>query len=108
MDCIFCKIIAGEILASIVAETDTLVAFHDIAREAPLHILVVPRDHHKDVVELAAKSPAILSELVLLGGQLAAEHSNGSFNLQFNTGADAGQSVFHVHGHVKSRILKGA
>lgn len=108
MDCIFCKIIAGDIPATFVATTENLVAFHDIAKEAPLHILVVPRTHHRDVVELAAQSPQLLSELVLLGGKIAEEHSNGSFNLQFNTGADAGQSVFHVHGHVKSRIVKGA
>lgn len=108
MDCIFCKIIAGEIPANFVAETESLVAFHDIAKEAPLHLLVVPRAHHTDVVELAQLAPALLTEMVLLGGELAQDFSNGSFNLQFNTGADAGQSVFHVHGHVKSRILKGA
>jgi histidine triad (HIT) family protein len=71
-----------------------------------VHILVVPKRHSENVTELAANDPDALVDLVRLGTKLAAEHSTGSFRLTFNTGAEAGQSVFHAHGHITSTTPK--
>ena len=98
---IFTRIINREIPADIVAETDTLVAFNDIHPQAPVHILVVPKtEAYRNVVELAAGDPALLQEVIALAAKLAAEHGDGQFRLVFNTGEDAGQTIFHVHAHV--------
>ncbi|MET0976415.1 MAG: histidine triad nucleotide-binding protein [Leifsonia sp.] len=98
---IFSRIAAREIPATIVAETDRVIAFEDIAPQAPVHIIVTPKtEQYRDVVELAAGDPALLAEMVATARDLAAERSNGDFRLVFNTGPDAGQTVFHVHAHV--------
>jgi len=98
---IFTKIIAREIPADIVFESDSVIAFRDIAPQAPVHLLVVPKtEQFANVAELAAGNPALLAELVAVGQQLADEHANGQFRLIFNTGENAGQTVFHVHAHV--------
>ena len=102
-DCLFCRIISGDVPAEIVRIGTHVVAFRDVNPQAPLHVLVVPRDHHRDVAALAAASPEALAELVEVGAALAAstaEAQDGAFRLVFNTGAQVGQSVFHVHGHV--------
>jgi len=66
-----------------------------------VHVLVVPKtEDYRDVVELAAGDPALLAELVATARDIAAEHADGDFRLVFNTGASAGQTVFHVHAHV--------
>lgn len=97
---IFTRIIEREIPASIVAETDRLIAFNDIAPKAPVHILVVPKTAaYANVAELAAGDPALLAELVSFAQQIADEHG-GQFRLVFNTGERAGQTVFHVHAHI--------
>jgi histidine triad (HIT) family protein len=97
---IFTRIANREIPASIVAETDRLIAFHDIAPKAPVHILVVPKTaDYANVAELAAGDPALLAELATLAQQIANEHG-GEFRLIFNTGERAGQTVFHVHAHI--------
>lgn len=103
-DCLFCRIVAGDLPATIVASTPRVVAFQDIAPKAPLHVLVVPRDHHADIAQLAAADPALLADLVRLAHEVAQSEADGQFRLVFNTGADAGQSVFHVHAH----LLAGA
>jgi len=98
---IFSRIIAREIPADIVHETDTLIAFRDINPQAALHLLVVPKtEAYRTVVELATGDPALLAELVALAQQLADTHADGDFRLLFNTGAGANQTVFHVHAHV--------
>jgi len=98
---IFSSIIARDIPADIVFESERIIAFRDIAPRAPLHLLVVPKtEAYANVVELAAGDPALLAEMVAVGRDLAAEHADGDFRLIFNTGANAGQSVFHVHAHV--------
>ena len=98
---IFTKIIAREIPADIVFESDTVIAFRDIAPKAPVHFLVVPKtDRFANVVELAAGDPALLAEIVDTANALAAEYSDGQFRLVFNTGRSSGQTVFHVHAHV--------
>ena len=105
-DCPFCKIAAGEIPATIVLETDRVVAFRDLNPQAPTHVLVIPREHHPDVGALAADAPETLADLVSAAARvaadegLAADGSRGGHRLVFNTGAGAGQSVFHVHGHI--------
>ena len=98
---IFSRIIAREIPADIVFENDSVVAFRDIAPQAPVHLLVVPRtDVYANVVELAAGDPALLAEIVEVADTLAGEHCGGQFRLIFNTGEDAGQTIFHVHAHL--------
>lgn len=99
-DCLFCRIIGGDIPADLVAEGDRVVAFRDINPQAPCHVLVVPRDHHADVAQLAAVDPSLLADMVALADEVAQQHAGGSFRLIFNTGAESGQSVFHVHAHV--------
>lgn len=104
---IFTRIIEREIPADIVYETDDIIAFRDIAPQAPVHLLVVPKtEQYANVVELAAGDPALLSSVVEVAQQLAAVHANGQFRLVFNSGADAGQTVFHVHAHVLSGGLE--
>jgi histidine triad (HIT) family protein len=98
---IFSRIIAREIPADIVFENESVVAFQDIAPQAPVHLLVVPRtERYANVVELAAGDPGLLAEIVAVANRLAAERSGGQFRLVFNTGEDAGQTIFHVHAHV--------
>ena len=99
-ECLFCRIVAGEIPADIVAQTDSAVAFRDLNPQAPLHALVVPRTHAADAAELAAKEPETVAELVSVAAQIAADEGHDSYRLVFNTGADAGQTVFHAHLHV--------
>jgi histidine triad (HIT) family protein len=98
---VFSRIVAREIPATIVAETDSLIAFRDIAPKAPTHVLIVPKtERYRNVVELAAGDPALLAEIVELAQTLADELTGGDFRLIFNTGPDAGQTVFHVHAHL--------
>ncbi|WP_298456704.1 HIT domain-containing protein [uncultured Cellulomonas sp.] len=99
-DCLFCRIVTGEVPADVVARSERALAFRDIDPQAPLHVLVIPREHHADVTQLAATDPALLAELVELADTVAGTEVGGQFRLVFNTGPSAGQSVFHVHGHV--------
>jgi len=89
-----------------IAETANLIAFKDIAPLAKVHLLVIPKKHYRDVAELSASNPAQLSELMSLAIKLSGEYTNGSFKLQFNTGAEAGQTIFHAHAHVLSENPK--
>lgn len=98
---IFERIITREIPADIVHETDTVIAFRDIAPKAPVHLLVVPKTaQYRTVAELAAADPGLLAEVVAVAQKLARQHADGDFRLVFNTGPAAGQTVFHVHAHV--------
>jgi histidine triad (HIT) family protein len=98
---VFTRIVAREIPAEIVFESDTVVAIKDIAPKAPVHLLVFPKtEQYRDVTELAAGDPTLLAELVGVARGLAAQHMGGEFRLVFNTGESAGQTVFHVHAHV--------
>ena len=106
IDCIFCKIVAGTIPATIVGESARSIAFRDVSPRQPVHILVIPRDHHSNVADLALNDPEALIDLMQLGSKIAAEHTTGAFRFTFNTGADAGQTVFHAHGHVLSKNPK--
>ncbi len=98
---VFTRILDGDLPAEIIAETENAFAIRDIAPQAPVHLLVIPKSaQYRNVVELAAGDPALLSELVGLANSVAAEHADGDFRLVFNTGPGAGQTVFHVHAHV--------
>ena len=98
---LFERIVAREIPADIVYESEDIIAFRDIAPKAPVHLLIVPKTpEYRDVVELADSDPDLLADLVSVARDLAAEYTDGEFRLVFNTGASAGQSIFHVHAHL--------
>ncbi|GGD29766.1 histidine triad nucleotide-binding protein [Nocardioides daphniae] len=100
-DCLFCKIVAGEIPATVVHESPSTVAFRDVSPQAPTHVLVVPRSHHADAAALAAAEPATVADLVSAAAEVArADGVGDDYRLVFNTGAGAGQTVFHTHLHV--------
>ena len=101
-DCLFCKIIAGEIPSTAVLDRDTVYAFRDIAPAAPVHILVVPKQHINDVRDLVAGNGGILVEMFQAANDLARSEgiADSGYRLLFNVGPDAGQTVFHLHMHV--------
>ncbi|WP_326690444.1 MULTISPECIES: histidine triad nucleotide-binding protein [unclassified Streptomyces] len=107
-DCLFCKIVAGEVPATVVRETETTVAFRDINPQAPTHILVIPKAHYPDAVSLAAASPQLMADVVRETGEVAAQEKivpgdggpGTGYRVVFNTGSGAGQTVFHAHAHV--------
>jgi histidine triad (HIT) family protein len=100
-DCLFCKIVAGDVPADVVHATETALAFRDIDPQAPTHVLVVPRSHYTDAADLARHAPASLAELVSVAAAVADDEGlGGSYRLVFNTGPGAGQAVFHTHLHV--------
>ncbi|MFF9543348.1 HIT domain-containing protein [Streptomyces sp. SID4934] len=101
-DCLFCKIVSGDVPATIVRETDTTVAFRDINPQAPTHILVIPRAHYPDAAALSAAEPAVAADVLLEAGEIAAEEgiAETGYRIVFNTGSGAGQTVFHAHAHV--------
>ena len=99
-DCLFCKIIAGDIPSTKVYEDDTTYAFKDINPKAKVHVLIVPRTHYTNVAELAQSDPTELAHIVEVAQSIADKEFHGAYRLVFNTGLDAGQTVFHVHAHV--------
>jgi histidine triad (HIT) family protein len=99
-ECLFCRIVAGDVPADVVAQTDTALAFRDINPGAPTHALVVPRSHHADAAALADAEPDTLAELVRVARDVARADGLDEYRLVFNTGAAAGQTVFHTHLHV--------
>jgi histidine triad (HIT) family protein len=101
-DCLFCRIVAGEIPATIVRETATTLAFRDIGPKAPVHVLVIPKEHHVDVATLAQDDPGLAGEVLATAAVVAEEEglTTDGFRLMFNTGPYGGQEVFHVHAHL--------
>lgn len=99
-DCVFCKIVAGEIPATVVRKTERTLAFRDIAPKAPVHVLVIPHVHYPNAAALADAEPGIAAELLAEAGAVAADEGIEDYRLIFNTGAGAGQTVFHAHVHV--------
>jgi histidine triad (HIT) family protein len=101
-DCLFCRIVAGQVPAQLVRETDRTLAFRDIAPQAPTHVLVIPREHYRDAAALAAADPELAG--LLLEEATAVAVAEGladlGYRIVLNTGAEAGQTVFHVHAHV--------
>ncbi|MEU8514956.1 histidine triad nucleotide-binding protein [Kitasatospora sp. NPDC048722] len=99
-DCLFCKIVAGDIPATVVRKTERVLAFRDIAPKAPVHVLVIPHVHYPNAAALAAAEPEIAGELLAEAGLVARDEGVEDYRLIFNTGAGAGQTVFHAHVHV--------
>jgi histidine triad (HIT) family protein len=100
-DCLFCGIVAGEIDADIVRESDGVIAFRDINPVAPTHILVIPREHLASIQELEHKHKELLGEVFAVIDELAAEEGlSGGHRVVTNVGSDAGQSVPHLHWHL--------
>ncbi|MGV8883422.1 MAG: histidine triad nucleotide-binding protein [Rhodoglobus sp.] len=97
---IFTRIIAREIPADVLFENERIIAIRDINPQAPVHALIIPKHEYRTVAELAASDPVLLAEVVSVAQSLADEHTAGEYRLVFNTGARAGQTVFHVHAHV--------
>lgn len=100
VECLFCRLLDGDVPAEVVAQNERAVAFRDIDPQAPVHVLVIPRAHYVDVAALAVADPDDLVALVRLGSQVAHDECGGQFRLVFNSGRSAQQTVFHVHGHV--------
>lgn len=101
-DCLFCRIVAGDIPAATVHETDTTLAFRDIGPKAAVHVLVIPKAHHADVAALGKDDPALAGEVLAAAAAVAEAEGllDRGFRVIFNTGAYGGQEVFHVHAHV--------
>ena len=100
-DCLFCRIVAGEIPATHVLETERVLAFRDINPQAPVHVVVIPKEHWADIAVLAANDRDLAGELLDEVTQVAADEGLGDgFRIVFNTGPDGGQTVEHVHAHL--------
>ncbi len=107
-DCLFCKIIAGDIPADIIYESDTAIAFRDINPRAPTHVLIVPREHIATINDINPEQEAIVGSLFSAARAIAAEEglSDDGYRAVMNCNAAAGQTVFHLHLHLLGgRIL---
>ena len=100
-DCLFCKIIAGDIPSTKVYEDDLVLAFRDIAPQAPTHILVIPKNHVASVAELNVENASVVAHIFTVIPQIAkAEGLENGYRVVSNCGADAGQTVHHLHFHI--------
>jgi histidine triad (HIT) family protein len=101
-DCLFCKIVAREIPATVVLETDRTLAFRDIDPKAPTHVLVIPKAHHENAAALAAADDGLADDVLRTCHAVAVEEgvTESGYRVVFNTGPGAGQTVFHVHAHL--------
>ena len=99
-DCLFCKIIAKQIPADILFEDDDVLAFRDVAPQAPVHFLVIPKKHIADPAALTADDEQLAGKLLRTGTKVARQEGIHDFRLVFNNGVQAGQTVFHIHLHV--------
>ena len=101
-DCLFCKIVEKRIPARILFENDELIAFHDVNPQAPMHALVIPKRHIRSLADVDPEDCGLLGAL-MIGAQRAAKElgiDESGYRVVANTGADGGQSVFHIHFHV--------
>ena len=101
-DCIFCKIARGELDAQIVHDEDDVLAFEDINSKAPVHVLVVPKQHVANLEEIGALPDAVVKRLFEVSSAVAEKRgvTEGGYAIRINNGRDAGQEVFHFHLHV--------
>jgi len=101
MDCLFCRIAAGEISASLVHQDEDLVAFNDINPQAPMHVLIVPRKHIPTTSDLSAADEALVGKMLRRAAAIAAErgYAERGYRTVFNCNREAGQTVFHIHMH---------
>lgn len=102
MSCLFCQIVEKKVPAKVAYEDDQVLAFHDIRPQAPVHVLVIPKKHITSLMDMAAGDDALVGGMVRRARELARELGLGErgFRLVFNTGEDAGYSVFHIHLHL--------
>ena len=100
MDCIFCKIAAGEIPSKKVYEDEQILAFYDIEPKAPVHVLVIPKQHLTGAAAITAENAAVVAHIFATIPQIAAELGLTDFRVVTNNGADAGQTVHHLHFHI--------
>ena len=101
MDCLFCKIIKGDIPSTKVYEDELVFAFRDIAPQAPTHILVIPKAHIPSMDGIDAENSAVVAHIFSVIPKIAAaENLTGGYRVVSNCGADAGQTVFHLHFHI--------
>ncbi len=101
MDCLFCKIISGEIPSQKVYESETVVAFKDINPQAPVHILIIPKMHIDSLAEITEDTVGVTAEIMLVARQLAQEfHLGNGYRVITNVGDDGGQTVHHLHFHL--------
>jgi len=101
MSCIFCKIVEGEIPAQKIFEDDRVLAFHDLAAQAPTHFLVVPKEHIESLAETTAEHEPLLGHLAATAARIAAEQNlTAGYRTVINTGGQGGQTVNHLHLHV--------
>jgi histidine triad (HIT) family protein len=100
-DCLFCRIVAGEVPGTIVYQDERLVAFKDVNPQAPMHVLIVPRRHIATLNDLGPDDDALIGEMVRRAAAVAADHGHAGrgFRTVFNCNAAAGQTVFHIHLH---------
>ena len=100
-DCLFCKIVAGEIPSTKVYEDEQVLAFRDIAPQAPTHILVIPKAHIGSVAQITGENSGVVAHIFEVIPQIAqAEGLTGGYRVVSNCGADAGQTVHHLHFHI--------
>jgi histidine triad (HIT) family protein len=99
-DCLFCKIVAGSIPATIIYEDEEVVVFNDIKPMAKIHFLIVPKLHIESLKSCDSRHQKLLGKMLLLAPKLAAEHGLQGFKTLINTGREGGQEVFHIHIHV--------
>ncbi|MCS6802279.1 MAG: histidine triad nucleotide-binding protein [Chloroflexota bacterium] len=102
MDCLFCKIIAGEIPSRMAYQDERVVAFHDIAPQAPVHILIVPREHLSGLSALTADHGPLLGAIHAAANTVAQQHgiAETGYRLVVNNGPHSGQTIFHLHYHL--------
>lgn len=102
MDCLFCRIVAGEIPASKVYEDDEMIAFKDVSPQAPVHVLIVPTRHIATLNDLQPGDEGLLGRMLLRAAAIAKERGvdGPGYRAVFNCNAEAGQSIFHIHLHV--------
>jgi histidine triad (HIT) family protein len=101
-DCLFCQIVAGQLPARVAGESDEALAFYDIAPQAPVHVLVVPKAHYDGVNEVTLAHPGVFESVLRLAQEVVASEGikDRGYRLVINTGADGLQTVSHLHVHV--------
>lgn len=101
-DCLFCDIVEGRVKGDVVHRDESVVAFRDIRPQAPVHILIIPRKHVATILDLEANDQALIGQIFLVIAKLVRDQgiAESGFRVVVNSGADAGQSVFHLHFHL--------
>lgn len=102
MDCLFCKVIQGEIPCKKEYEDDDIFALHDINPQAPVHVLVIPKKHIEKIDTLEMADAGVIDKVIFGAKKIAASHGWTDYRLVFNNGPQAGQTVYHIHLHLLS------